>query len=165
MYYWLYIDVMFGLNKILYGCRIIRLLRCFGGTCCFHLQGDWIKFRWVWSDWEKDVDIYISIPYIRSIYLVCIYVYMCTNFTRIVANNCYGKEKGKGSRFIGLQYLCPHTFFWSRKFHIKPCHISQVEVLLFKTRKLLLYSVRLTFFSWRWTLCARSKRWTDSARL
>ena len=25
-------------------CRIVRLLQPFGGTCCFHLQGNWTRF-------------------------------------------------------------------------------------------------------------------------
>lgn len=58
------------------------------------------------------------IPYIRSIYLVCLCV--CAKFTRIIANNCYGKRKGKGGKFICLQVLCPHRSLSPYNFAINP---------------------------------------------
>jgi hypothetical protein len=38
-------------------CRIISLFRYFGGSYCFHLQGDWTVFRWMLKWWEADMGV------------------------------------------------------------------------------------------------------------
>ena len=144
MYYWPYIDVMFWLNKILYECRIIRLFLCFGRTCCFHLQGDWIKFRWVWSDWEREVDIYTT----YKVYIYCVYV--CPDFARIMANNCYRKEKGKGERIYWPTISASLSVLLVKKISqaLSLCHKLRYSYLKRENFNCVLFS--LTFFWKLW---------------
>lgn len=102
------------------------------------------------------------IPYIRSIYLVCMCVLSSQGLWPIIATE---RKKGSGANLYAYKIS---VLILS----ISPENVTINQVIIcrklryskFKTRKPSLYSVCLTLFSCKSKLYFRSKRWTDSAR-
>jgi hypothetical protein len=132
-----------GLLCVYIPCRMVRLFRRFGGTCCLHLRDDWIFSGTCWVDWEGEIVLYWNSP-------------------KILANQSCGK--GSGDNTVARQWeLRARTVFiwyyvWLFLFHndgvTVTCCFSQSVLVLVDTyvacwskypHRILQYILRLFF--------------------